>query len=83
MQKLSARVARLRAAIEGAAGVEPDVETVGPARVRISAPIPEECTIAAFRAALAVVQRGDDWGSGGETGAVVLWAEVIEARNEP
>jgi hypothetical protein len=77
--QLSARADRLRTAIESAAGVKPGVEEVGPARVRISAPIAEDSTLASFRSVLAVVRRGDDWGSSGETGAVVLWAEIQES----
>lgn len=78
--QLSARADRLRAAIETAAGVEPGVEEVGPARVRISAPIAEDSTLAAFRGVLAVARRGDDWGSSSEAGAVIVWTEVQEPR---
>lgn len=76
MPKLGMRGDRLRAAMRAAVGVEPDVEEVGPARMRISVPIPESTTLAAYRAALSVIHRGDDWGSVGEPGAVVVWTEV-------
>lgn len=83
MPNLGARGTRLREAMHSAIGVEPDIETVGVARVRISVPIAESTTLAAYRAALEVVQRGDTWGSNSEPGAVIVWTEITEPKGRP
>lgn len=76
--QLSARGDRLRAALEEVVGAPASVEVVAPARVRISIPFPDSLSVAKFRAAREVTERGDDYGSSGETGALILWAEIHE-----
>lgn len=76
--QIGLRAAALRTAIERATHTVADVAEVRPGRVRISASISPQLTIAEFRQALIAVQSGDDWGSRGTDGHITVWSDIIE-----
>jgi hypothetical protein len=79
----SARATELRAAIEAASGTTATVVEISPTRIRIAVPIAPTLPDADYHSTLAAARAGDDWGSSGEGGTVMVWAEVVEPRKTP